>query len=314
MNRTSSRRRRAFTLVELPVMSGRKCAAFTLVELLVVIGIIAILISVLLPTLSKARESANRAKCLSNLRTIGQIMNLYANENRQQISLGCLGSSAGPNYQYNYTISRWDTGLTPAQTRYVVWGPYYRAGYMRSPEAMYCPSDAGQFYGYGADQNYWKPDDPRGNLHDELRAGYVLRPFDVTYPYRPITWFTGTDKNVPFDDRSAFPIVIRWSPFPKLNKMKNVAVAVDVISTPHRVEIRHKKGVNVLYANGSANWVDREAFTKSIRKQQRLYGPSQPLTNITAANEFENLPHNFVGLNAQATMQAIWEMFDLRGK
>lgn len=63
---------------------SRDRRAFTLVELLVVIGIIAVLLAILLPSLNRARESGRRVQCLSNMRQLGLAFMMYVQENKQR--------------------------------------------------------------------------------------------------------------------------------------------------------------------------------------------------------------------------------------
>ncbi len=74
--------------------------AFTLIELLVVIGIIFVLASFLAPALLRAKEQANRASCLANIRSLGQAMQIYANENDDRFSVGGSGTSYNTNLSF----------------------------------------------------------------------------------------------------------------------------------------------------------------------------------------------------------------------
>src|SRR3954469_10406453 len=100
---------------------------FTLVELLVVIAIIALLIAILLPTLKKAKEGANRVKCQSNIHQIVLAMMMYSNDDKKHVYL----YSTGPNGNDSmYPLHPW-----PAPK-----DPYSGQIYLRDFHAAICPS------------------------------------------------------------------------------------------------------------------------------------------------------------------------------
>jgi len=81
---------------------------FTLIELLVVIAVIAVLLAILMPVASTARERGQRAVCLSNLRQLTMAWIQYANEHDSKLVMGDAFSMAiaGPNYRLESWLGR----------------------------------------------------------------------------------------------------------------------------------------------------------------------------------------------------------------
>jgi prepilin-type N-terminal cleavage/methylation domain-containing protein/prepilin-type processing-associated H-X9-DG protein len=221
---------------------------FTLIELLVVIGIIAVLVAVLLPTLTKARQQAQRTTCLANLRTTAQTLRIYAHANKDFVPLGHLGTIKQQNYQFYIQT------LPPSELRaYVFLGRLYQAKLLgavwdgtgdwrrfinhQPAKLMTCDAETHPAFSRDYFDNHWPPG---GRTDEDTRAGYGVRPV--------VSW--GSDIN------NLFPASGRM---PKLSKFRGkFAVVSDTFIYEWSPRTRHQTGVNVGYADGSAQYVGTE--------------------------------------------------------
>lgn len=109
-------------------------AGFTLVELLVVIGIIAVLISILLPALSKAKQAASSIACAANLRQIGVAWIQYSSDNN-----GWLVPGERPILNGGWGGDDWTNGGNTNIIANARWYNYLVEGYLGTYNVMNCP-------------------------------------------------------------------------------------------------------------------------------------------------------------------------------
>ena len=140
------------------IMRGKK--GFTLVELLVVISIIALLLSILLPALNKAKEQAKLAVCLSNMKQLGYIFKMYIEDNEYRFPFNDDPSTTHDPYYFEWgdgefayggarqTVSTFLADMPLPEDRMLY-------PYAKDFDLFFCPADNGE--NLGLTMGYWKP-------------------------------------------------------------------------------------------------------------------------------------------------------------
>lgn len=186
-----------------------KRAGFTLIELLVVIAIIALLVAILVPTLSRAKESAKRVVCSSQLKQVGVAITAYAGD--WENLMPYYGDEMHPYALYRSEPQWLDADGKPIAMKVAC---LYETGYISEPKVFYCPSNKMTLYRFESynDPQPWgtlpqRYNDEDGQGHNQwVRMGYTYYPTNPRTPIDPSTQapkttakkIDGLDPHIPY--------------------------------------------------------------------------------------------------------------------
>ena len=150
---------------------------FTLVELLVVIGIIAFMISILLPALNSVREKARAIQCASNMRQLYTFCMMYAQENKGHLPRPGINEGNTPPYD-NLDVYCQDGSGRMNYDGGILWR-YFQGGPEAKKALMLCPSDRGETMTYGC--GLTRVANPDGRNFSYSFHAYVVAPKDSAW-------------------------------------------------------------------------------------------------------------------------------------
>lgn len=180
-------------------MSPKK--AFTLVELLVVIGIIAVLIGILLPSLHKARMQAQQTVCASNLHQIGTCLLMFVNEHQQRLPF-VVEPVWRPDGTKDFNLDPFDFATYPDSFASVM------EPYIKTKDIYHCPS---ALLGYPEPQMTMSYRVSAANNLDGIIERYdqLLQPNGVPKYNFNLKYLNGRKYRLEYSDLTALPAVLR---------------------------------------------------------------------------------------------------------